>query len=71
MHLPTLLLAAIGLGATAAGPTPSSKHVRHEKRDHVPSSWIRKYKATAGALPVRIGMTQSNLDAGHDMLMAV
>jgi len=46
-------------------------HVLHER--HAPrlaNKWAKRAKVPAGAvLPVRIGLKQSNLDAGHDKLM--
>ena len=49
-----------------------ASHVVHERRDAIPSSWgdgERVDKRTV--LPVRIGLTQSNLDIADDLLMAV
>jgi tripeptidyl-peptidase-1 len=55
----------------AAVPFPAS-HVLHERRDHAPKAWIKRDRVDGSAsLPVRIGMTQSNLDKGHDLLMEV
>lgn len=60
------------LGAAVAGVfgVPTSHLERHERRDVVPTSW-REGKRLAGSasLPVRIGLTQSNLDHGHNLLM--
>jgi tripeptidyl-peptidase I len=46
-------------------------HVLHER--HAPrlaNKWTKRAKVPAGAvLPVRIGLKQSNLDAGHNKLM--
>ncbi|KAL7907385.1 Tripeptidyl-peptidase sed1 [Trichoderma velutinum] len=49
------------------------EHVIHEKRSHPSSGILLKRDRVDGdlALPMRIGMTQSNLDAGHDMLLDV
>ncbi|TVY45378.1 Tripeptidyl-peptidase [Lachnellula subtilissima] len=55
----------------AAVPFPSS-HVLHERRIGAPKAWIKRDRVAESALlPVRIGMTQSNLDKGHDLLMDV
>ncbi len=55
----------------AAVPFPSS-HAVHERRDYVPKTWIKRDRLDASAkLPVRISMTQSNLERGHDLLMEV
>lgn len=45
-------------------------HVLHEKREYDPGSWLYQGQVPRGTrLPVRIGMTQSNLDQGHNLLM--
>ena len=55
----------------AAVPFPSN-HVLHERRIDAPKAWIKRDRVAESALlPVRIGMTQSNLDKGHDLLMDV
>lgn len=60
------------LGAAAAVialPAPH-EYVVHERRDYIPNSWIQSKKLDGSTtLPVRIGLTQSNLDRGHDLLM--
>ena len=46
-------------------------YVVHEKRD-VSSEWIKRGRVAPNAvLPVRIGLVQSNLDQGHDLLMDI
>lgn len=61
------------LGVLAAGvlgiPAPSD-YVVHERRDALPREWDTEMpldKRTV--LPMRIGLAQSNLDRGHDLLM--
>ncbi|KAF2223360.1 putative alkaline serine protease AorO [Elsinoe ampelina] len=64
-----LLTAAIG--SALAAPAPSG-HVVHERRETSPMAWNkidRLDKRTI--LPMRIGLTQSNLDQGHSKLMEV
>ena len=62
------LLALIG-GAVAS---PASTHVLHEKREHLPPGWWRHHKLPGHhRLPIRIGLTQSNLDKADDYLMQV
>lgn len=62
-----LLLAAAT--AVMAMPAPHEYEV-HERRDHVPVSWTDSKKLDGSVmLPVRIGLTQSNLDQGHNLLM--
>lgn len=67
--------AVLALAATAlALPSPSvpATHRLHEKRDFLSAEWIRGKEVPHDALlPVRIGMSQQNLDRGHDLLMEV
>lgn len=62
------------LGAAAAAlavPTPHSYTV-HERREFIPNTWVEEKRLDGSTLlPVRIGLTQSNLDKGHDLLMAL
>ena len=47
-------------------------HVLHEKRDHLASAWIKRDRVQRNAiLPIRIGLSQSNLHKGDDLLMQV
>jgi tripeptidyl-peptidase-1 len=68
--LKLVAVAAIAALSNAA-PAPI-KHVLHEKRQTPSSDWVKvaRIKGTA-ILPMRIGLTQSNLDKGHDLLMEV
>lgn len=61
------------LGAAAAGvlavPSPRNYEV-HERREYIPEYWTEGKRLDGSTpLPVRIGLTQSNLDYGHDLLM--
>jgi tripeptidyl-peptidase I len=50
----------------------SIKHVIHEKRQTPASDWVKAARIEASAvLPMRIGLTQTNLEKGHDYLMEV
>jgi tripeptidyl-peptidase-1 len=71
MHF--LNFAVVGAFAIGAAAIPtSSRHVLHEKRDAVPKTWVKRDRLDAATtLPVRIGMTQTNLDKGYDLLMEV
>lgn len=68
-----LPIAVIGLFAAEIAAAPlSSSHVVHERRDVVPKAWIKRDRIDGAIeLPIRIGMTQSNLDKGHDLLLEV
>ncbi|KAJ5994597.1 hypothetical protein N7451_010321 [Penicillium sp. IBT 35674x] len=63
-----LLLGAAAVGVLAV-PAPYG-HAVHERRDFIPTSWTEEKRLDASTLlPVRIGLTQSNLDYGHELLM--
>lgn len=65
----SILLLGAAAASVLAAPRPND-HVVHERRDMIPNSWIEGKRLDGStSLPVRIGLTQSNLDAGHDMLM--
>jgi tripeptidyl-peptidase-1 len=65
----TALLLSAAAGSLAA-PTRSNS-VLHEKRD-ASSAWQKRSRVHGDVkLPMRIGLTQSNLDNGHDLLMDV
>lgn len=66
--------AAIILGTVvwSAFALPSHDYVLHESRAHTRASWKRGNPLDPNTIiPVRVGLTQSNLDIGHDMLMEV
>ena len=55
-----------------AVPNPASNLLVHEKRHVPPTRWIKRDRTPPNAiLPVRIGLTQNNLEKGHDFLMNV
>jgi len=68
------ILATIALSAVTsiAVPTPAVvDHVLHERRS-LSSAWIKRDRVHPDVkLPMRIGLTQSNLDKGYDYLMEV
>ena len=64
-----LLFLAAALRVAAA---PTSSHVLHEKRQIAPLHWEKRGRVDPSiVLPVRIGLTQSNLDLGPDLLNEV
>lgn len=67
MKFSFLLLGAAATGSLAA---PAPHYELHERRDVIPTSW-RQGKRLDGStlLPVRVGLTQSNIDHGHDLLI--
>lgn len=66
--LTSFLLALVA--STVAVPTKPASVV-HEKREPFHASQHRKLQPVSrdAVLPVRIGLTQSNLDRGYDHLM--
>ncbi|RDW79067.1 S53 family peptidase [Aspergillus mulundensis] len=56
--------------ATVLGSTATGSHILHEQRDVLPDHWTKHSRLHGHEIiPVRIGLTQSSLDAGHDLLM--
>lgn len=71
MHFSSLAAVAALLTATVAAPTNVQRHVLHEKREES-AQWVKRDRVHSDVkLPIRIGMTQTNLDKGHDLLMEV
>ena len=63
-------VAALAIGALGA-PT-EVRHVLHEKRSAPPAGWAPHHRLDPDKiLPMRIALTQSNLDKLHDNLMEV
>jgi tripeptidyl-peptidase-1 len=66
------IVAVAAIAALSNAAPASMKHVMHEKRQNPSSDWIKVARIEGTAiLPMRIGLTQSNLDKGHDLLMEV
>ena len=64
----------LALGALVASvlAAPSTKYVRHEKRDRAPAGWWKTSKLEkTNALPMKIALTQSNIHKLEDYLMEV
>lgn len=69
MRSSIVLLSSL-LATSLAVPAPVKRHVMHERRDVLPSSWNEARRVDGRTtLPVRIGLVQPNLDQGHDLLM--
>lgn len=69
MHFSFLTIAAL---AAAASALPSVDHVLHEKRDRLPPGWQYDEKMQGSeVLPMKIALTQSNLDNADEFLMDV
>ena len=71
MRLSSFALVVAFAACSYAAPHPAS-HVVHEKRHFTPSQWTKRDRIPSEAiLPMRIGLTQNNLENGHDFLMDV
>ncbi|KUJ11542.1 subtilisin-like protein [Mollisia scopiformis] len=66
------LSVVVGLAALInAAPAPV-KHVLHEARDVASRDWVKGARIEKDAIiPMRIGLTQTNLEKGYDYLMEV
>jgi len=65
--LTSLVLSALVATVTAS---PAPHLVLHERRDAPLKNWVKRDTLQAKTrLPMRIGLTQSNLDRGHGLLM--
>lgn len=63
---------ALAIAALAEAAPATIKHVLHEKRDRQSYDWVKSGRVESDAiLPVRIGMSQNNLENGYDHLMEV
>jgi tripeptidyl-peptidase-1 len=72
MHFSSFTAVAVLVVAAVAAPSNIQRHVLHEKRETARSSWIKRDRLRPDVkLPMRIGLVQSNLDQGHDLLMDV
>lgn len=66
---------ALALSSLTSGLPSAGKYVLHEKRSELAESTLNIQKRTklpgGHVLPIRIGLTQSGLESGHDWLMDV
>lgn len=66
--IPSLLLLGAVTSGALAFPTHNDYNL-HERRDALPAHWIEGRRLDPKvSLPMRIGLTQRNLDHGHDLL---
>jgi len=71
MWLRTAILVALHFSLYEAAVVPVT-HTVHEKRDVTPNRWIKRDRIHSHiTLPVRIGLTQTNLERGYEFLMDV
>ncbi|KAJ6255895.1 Aorsin [Drechslerella dactyloides] len=63
---------AVYIVSTIASPVPYSKYVVHESRRFLPQGWERDSRLAANLqVPVKIGLTQTNLHIGEELLLHV
>jgi tripeptidyl-peptidase-1 len=62
----------VAIAVLASSAPASIKHVLHEERQFPPSDYRKGTRIEGSAiLPMRIGLTQTNLENGYDHLMDV
>lgn len=78
MHFCLLSLTTAAFAALVAAAPTSSSHVLHEKRDVPARKWVKRSRLVGSGeglerkiLPMRIGLRQSNLQRGDELLMEV
>lgn len=60
------------LGVALGAPSPRAGHVLHEKRALEPVDWVQTRRLEPDrVLPLRIGLSQSNVDKLEDILMSM
>ncbi|KAJ6014201.1 hypothetical protein N7540_008792 [Penicillium herquei] len=70
MKISCLWLGAAAASVIAAPAFAPHALKLHERRDSIPASWSEERRLDAStSLPVRIGLVQSNLEYGHELLM--
>jgi tripeptidyl-peptidase-1 len=70
MFLKVSVVAAIAALVNAV-PAPI-RHILHEERSNPSRDWSKGARIEKGAvIPIRIGLTQTNLEKGYDYLMEV
>ena len=72
MHLSLISVCSLLAAAIAAPAADTKRHVVHERRERLPAHWKRSAKLHGDSnLPMRIALTQSNLDRADEFLMDV
>jgi tripeptidyl-peptidase I len=72
MHFTFIAVCTLSAAAIAAPTANSKRQVVHERRERLPARWKRSAKLHGDSyLPMRIGLTQSNLDRADEFLMDV
>jgi tripeptidyl-peptidase I len=68
MRLLTVATSTLLCGLSFAVPTPHNGHILHEKRESFIQLVLRHRAPPTTTLPVRIGLSQSNLDIANGLL---
>ncbi|KAH9219932.1 protease S8 tripeptidyl peptidase I [Leptodontidium sp. 2 PMI_412] len=72
MHLFEVFTATLLFAAFANCIAIPASHSVHEKRDSPPREWIKRGRVQPDSvLPIRIGLSQTNLEKGYSFLMEV
>ena len=73
MRFSSLLAAAAAAATCVSGSPVGPSHAVHEKRDIIPHGWQKHDEALRKdfVMPMKIGLSQSNLDKAYDYLMDV
>ena len=72
MHFQIQLCSVLLLATSSLAASIANNHVLHEKRSFVPPQWVKRSKLSSSTrMPIRIDLTQSNLEKGQDFLMDV
>ena len=73
MYFFTLAVVATLVAGGLAAPTArAGSYVVHESRRDFPKTWVKRSTISPNVkVPVRVGLTQRNLDKGYDLLMEV
>ena len=72
MHVQPTIVTLLALICLTIAYPRSASHVLHEKRELTHPRWVKRSEIPSSAkLPMRIGLTQSNLDKGMDYIMDV
>jgi tripeptidyl-peptidase-1 len=72
MHLSLISVCSLLAAAIAAPAANTKRHVVHERRERLPAHWKRSAKLHGDSnMPMRIALTQNNLDRADEFLMDV
>jgi tripeptidyl-peptidase-1 len=68
----SLLLLSLFFVSVFPSPAQYPRHILHERRSQAPPQWLRRSRLEAEeVIPVKIGLSQRNLDRAEDFLYDV